>query len=229
MKKIITMAVLFTFGLSVAQEKSETESYGFTKGNVFLGGELSITSQKGSETDEGVEEYESTINNTTFTPKIGYFFSDRLAAGAGFTYSNGKNTITELLNDGTTERKTDKINGFGAQIFARYYFLKLGKRFHTYGELNAGFGSLKIENIRVDETTKGTMKNTDAGFDIGMNYFITPKLAISFTMANILKYNSIKIEGDDVESSAKSTTFSANINVFKNFFEAPTFGLLYRF
>jgi|SRR6218665_758420 len=228
MKKIITTAALFTFGLSIAQEKSETEEYGFVKGNLFLGGELTVSNLKETKVDEGVENNETKINSFFVNPKVGYFFTDRLAAGIGLTYLSNKITMTELIND-ETQSKTDKGNGFGAQIFARYYFLKLGKRFHTYAELNAGFGSMKNESTRQEVTQKGTIKNTDAAFDIGMNYFLTPKLAVSFTMANVLKYNILNIEIDGVDSSAKSSGFSANLNVFKNIFEAPTFGLLYRF
>lgn len=229
MKKIITMAVLVTFGYAAAQEKVETEAYGFKKGNVFVGGDLSVNSMKGTETDEGVDEYEVKTSMIGITPKVGYFFTDRFAAGVGLSYMNSKNTITELLNDGTTEQKTDKLNGFGGQVFARYYFLNIGKRFHAYSELNAGFASIKSESIREDETTDATMKSTDVGFDIGMNYFLTPKLAVSFTLSNLLKYNSIKIEGNDSGEIGKSSNFSANLNVFKNIFEAPTFGLLYKF
>ena len=229
MKKIITMAVLFTVGYAAAQEKVETESFGFTKGNIFVGGDISVTAVKGTETDEGVDEYEVKTSMVGIAPKVGYFFTDRLAAGVGINYMNGKNTTTEVLNDGTTERKTDKTNGFGGQLFARYYFLNIGKRFHVYSELNAGFASLKIESIRVEATTEGTMKSTDVGFDLGMNYFVTPKLAVSFTLSNLLKYSNMKIESGESDQSGKSTNFSANLNIFKNFFETPTFGLLYKF
>ena len=229
MKKMIMLLALLTFGYTHAQEKNEAEPFGFAKGNLFLEGELSISSAKGTETDEGVEDYENKISSTIITPKIGYFISDRFAAGVGLTYANGKGTITELLNDGTTAVKEDKTNGFGAEVFARYYFLKLGKRFQTYSELSAGFGSLKIESIRNGVSEEGKMKTANANLDLGINYFITPKLAVSFTMANILNYNTLKIESNEVDSSGKSTNFSANLNVFKNFFEAPTFGLLYKF
>jgi len=229
MKKIITMAALFTFGLAVAQEKSETEQYGFTKGNLFVEGQINISSEKGSSIDEGVEDYERKTTMTNFTPKIGYLITDRFAAGVGLSYGNNKVTTTELLNDGQTTRETQKTNGFGAEVFARYYFLKLGKRFHSYSELNAGFLTYNIDEIEDDVTSSGKMKTANVGFDIGINYFLTPKLAVSFTAANILEYNTYKIEGDEVDSSAKTSSFSVNLNVFKNFFQQPTFGLLYNF
>lgn len=228
MKKIITMAVLVTFGYAAAQEKTETNPYGFTKGNIFVGGDVTVTSMKGTETDEGVDGNEMKASMVGIAPKAGYFFTDRLAAGVGLNYLSGKTTITEVVND-ETQQKIDKTNGIGGQVFARYYFLDLGKRFHAYSELNAGFVSLKIESIREDETSKGTMKSTDVAFDLGMNYFLTPKLAVSFTLSNLLKYNNMKIESAEENQSAKASNFSANLNVFKNIFDTPTFGLLYKF
>lgn len=229
MKKIITMAVLVIFGYAAAQEKVETDNFGFKKGNIFVGGDISVTSMKGTETDGGIDNYEVNASMVGIAPKIGYFFTNRLAAGAGLNYLSGKNKITEVLNDGTTARKTDKTNGFGGQVFARYYFLNLGKSFHAYSEVNAGFASLKVESIREDATTEGTMKSTDVGLDLGMNYFVTPKLAVSFTLSNLVKYSSMKIESADADQSAKSDNFSVNLNVFKNIFDTPTFGLLYKF
>ena len=228
MKKIIMMAALMAFGFAQAQEQEEAEQFGVAKGNFFIEGELSISTVKGTETDGGIEKSENKISNTSITPKVGYLFSDRLAGGFGLTYANAKGTITQLLNDGTTSVREENTDGFVAEVFARYYFLKLGKRFHTYTELSAGFGSLKIESIQNGVVEGGKMKATNANLDLGINYFITSKLAISFTMANVITYNTLKISPNDVDSSGKSTNFSANLNVFKNFFEAPTFGLLYK-
>ncbi|GEP52207.1 hypothetical protein FNO01nite_28790 [Flavobacterium noncentrifugens] len=122
-----------------------------------------------------------------------------------------------------------KGNGFAANIFARYYFLKLGKRFDAYTELGAGFGSIKEKETKDNETESTTVKGVSTALDLGINYFVTSKIAISFTLANVLEYSNMKIENDQDHSKATISGFSGDLNVFKNFFDTPTFGLQYKF
>ncbi len=63
----------------------------------------------------------------------------------------------------------------------------------------------------------------NANVDLGMNYFFTSHWAVSFELANILAYNSYNPENADT-----STDLTVNINLFKNIFTQPTFGLLYK-
>ncbi|TWI09278.1 outer membrane protein, partial [Flavobacterium cauense R2A-7] len=114
---------------------------------------------------------------------------------------------------------------FGAGVFARYYFLDLGQRFKTYAEAGLGFGSQKWETNGT-ETRKDS--NFGLGIDLGMNYFVTEKMAINFGLANVLGFNSGKSEFPG-GGETKSSSVNGNFNVFNNFFDTPTFGLTYKF
>lgn len=231
MKKMITMAALMVFGFMAAQETKETTDYGFKKGNIFIEGQLSFSAGKMTAEEENTDTGKQKLSALTFSPKAGYFFTDKFAAGIELTILNSKQTTTRFSDVAGEPDDVEeiKVNGFGASLFARYYFLKLGKRFQTYAELGAGFGSLKEKETQDNETKSGTFKSISANVDLGINYFVTQKVAISFTLANILEYSGIKAENDQDHTIQKSSGFTGNVNVFENFFETPTFGLLYQF
>jgi outer membrane protein len=205
MKKIIlTVAAVFAMTFANAQEK-EAKGFGFSEGNVFLEGNLSYSS-----TNDKNSEVKT--SNLSFNPKVGYFISDKFAVGINLGIGSGK----------TTEPNEDdiKTSNFNVGAFGRYYFLDLGERFKTYTE----FGFDITSNKQGDEDYQKS-NGLSVGAGLGMNYFVTPKMAISFGLSNVLSYQSskTKADGDDGQSS-----FGANVNVFKNFFDTPTFGLLYK-
>jgi len=59
-----------------------------------------------------------------------------------------------------------------------------------------------------------------------MNYFVTPKIAISFGLGNVINYGTSKT---DQTGDKGSNEMKMNLNVFNNFFNTPTFGALYKF
>jgi len=233
MKKIILSLAILAFGYTNAQEVKEVSAseYGFSKGNIFIEGQLSFSSSKETVSAAGTDISELKISGVTFTPKAGFFVTDDLAVGAQLAIGSGKREETDLVTipNVTDERKT---SAFGAGIFARYYFLKLGERFKTYAELGAGFGTGKVkETDPVTENVRETQKiNTfGVGLDLGINYFVTKKIAISFGLADVLSFNSTKTEDTIGGGETKTSGFNGNVNVINNFFDTPTFGLLYKF
>ena len=110
-----------------------------------------------------------------------------------------------------------KTNVFGIGGFARYYFLDLGARFKTYAEAGAAFGSQK-------ESITGVKANGfGLGAGLGLQYFVTEKIAINFGLSDILSYTSAKVDGGKAESE-----FEGNVNVFNNFFTTTQFGLTFK-
>jgi len=170
----------------------------FQNGDMFLEGSIKIST--GGETDY-----------YGFSPKFGYFLNDKVAVGAKLNYSSEKEeTVPET-----------KTNVFGVGAFARYYFLELDKkRFKAFAEAGLGFGRNKIEIGDASDTDN----SVTADITVGLNYFVTKNIAVTFTLANVLAYNSVS-----PENGASSDTFNLNINLFENIFDQPQFGLLYRF
>jgi len=187
-----------------AQEKT----FGFNEGDVLLEGNVSFSSTKNNNTD--VKE-----NSFTFAPKAGYFLTDDFAVGVQLDVTNSK---TEA---GSAESKE---NTFGAGVFGRYYFLDLGQRFKTYGELGLGFASFKEENTFGNTTNEIKASGFGAGVGLGINYFVTEKIAINFALTDILSYTSYKRkDGESINS------FGLQVNEINNFFSTAQFGLTFKF
>lgn len=218
MKKIIlSVAAVFAFGFANAQEEvKESKGFGFANGDIIVEGNLSFGSEKNDDNTTEVKTSEFSFN-----PKVGYFVTDKIAVGAEFGIGSGKEETT-VTGVGSTE---DKMNSFGAGVFARYYFLNLGERFKTYTEAGLGFGSTKSET---DGTENWKTSNFGVGIDLGMNYFVTENFAINFGLTDVLAFNSGKTEFPG-GGETKSTEFSGNFNVFNNFFNTAQFGLTWKF
>ncbi|MEA9415217.1 MULTISPECIES: outer membrane beta-barrel protein [unclassified Flavobacterium] len=201
--KITTLVALFTFCFANAQQKEVEEEVKtakgvqFEKGNMFIEGSIKINT--GGQADF-----------YGFSPKFGYFLDDKIAIGAKLNYSDNKIKTPE-----------SKTTVFGIGAFARYYFLQLdSKRFKAYGEAGLGYGRNRVETPLIDDTSN----SITADINVGLNYFVTRNIAVTFTLANVLSYNSVS-----PENGPSSNTFQLNINLFENVFDQPQFGLLYKF
>ncbi|KQO29819.1 hypothetical protein ASF10_04730 [Flavobacterium sp. Leaf82] len=201
--KFFIILSMLTFSFANAQqeevdsEMNSAKGVTFEKGDMFLEGSIKIST--GGESDY-----------YGFSPKFGYLLNDKFAVGAKLNYSSEKEEAPET--------KTDV---FGVGAFARYYFLELDKkRFKAFAEAGLGFGRNKTEIEGIEDTDN----SITADITVGLNYFVTKNIAVTFTLANVLAYNSVS-----PENGASSDTFNLNINLFENIFDQPQFGLLYRF
>lgn len=201
--KFLIIATLFTFSFVNAQQVDADEEMNSAKGVTFQSGDMFLEGSIKISTGGDVDYY-------GFSPKFGYFLNDKFAVGAKLSYESYEREAPESKND---------IFGVGA--FARYYFLELDKkRFKAYGEAGLGFGRNKNEIEGIEDTDN----SITADINVGLNYFFTKNVAVTFTLANILSYNSVS-----PEDGPSSNTFQLNINLFENIFDQPQFGLLYRF
>jgi len=202
MKKIILTAVaVFALSFAYAQEKKET-GFGYAKGDIILGGIF-----KSSSLTDGINGGDTKTSSLTIGPDVNYFMTDNVALELGISlgttkYADGKS--------GTT---------YTVLVGERYYFLNLGERFKTYTNFGLKFVS-DDNNIGVGDNNTISL---GVGAGIGMNYFITSRIAIDFGLANIIDYKAIS------KGANSSTSFDVNLNEFNNFFSKPTFGVSYKF
>lgn len=220
MKKLLLLSAVAVFGLANINAQEEAEkTFGFEKGNIILEGGLNFGS---STEDDGA--FETKTSEFNFSPKAGYFINDKFAVGVELAVGSGK--VEETFEGQSVE---DKSNSFGAGVFARYYFLDLGKRFKTFAEAGVGFGSTTTEFEGGDEVKEGGF---GIGVDLGINYFVTENFAIVFGLADVLSYSSttteFTVEGADIPDSDNSS-FNGNLNVFENFFDTARFGVTWKF
>jgi outer membrane protein len=182
MKKIILSAIaVCAFGFANAQDK---DSYGFAKGDMYLGGSISYL----SEDNGGVKTTSNTI-----APEFGYFISDNLALTAGLDLISSEDAAGDK-----TKETVIKIGG-------RYYFLNVGERFKTY----TNFG---LESGSNDNGGNGAEKTSTLGLGagIGVNYWITSKWAVDFGLNDVFDYTSSKT--GDVKSTKMSLDINNKYN-----------------
>ncbi|KQB41080.1 outer membrane beta-barrel protein [Flavobacterium aquidurense] len=201
--KITAILAFFAFSFTnaqqaqVDQELNSAKGIQFKKGDMFIEGSVKISTG-------GEKDYYG------FSPKFGYLLNEKIAIGGKLNYSSEKVEATNV-----------KTNVFGVGAFARYYFLELDKkRFKAFAEAGLGYGSNKIETPPNSDTSN----SVTADITVGLNYFVTKNIAVTFTLANVLAYNSVS-----PENGSSSDTFNLNINLFENIFDQPQFGLLYKF
>ncbi len=212
MKKLL-LTVTAVAGLAFV---SNAQEFGFDKGNFIVEGNLQGSTVNNKNDDSKVSAFQ-------FNPKAGYFVTDKIAVGVELGFGQNKETTNPVAGK-TVE--TDKI--FAAGVFGRYYFLELGSRFKTYTEVGVGYASITgDEKVGSDPAVKDPAVNgfgVNAG--VGVNYFLTDKIAVNFAFGDVLSYASAK---EDVDGAKAVSSFNANINVFDNFFNTAQFGLTFKF
>ena len=196
------MAAFAVFGLSNVNAQETDKTYGFEEGNIMLEGGLGFNTTKDKNDD-------TKSNAFSINPKVGFFITEDFAVGVEGNFESS--TSSKEGND-VSDNKV-----FGAGVFARYYFLDLGKRFKTYTELGLGYASSK------NKITDTKADGFGAGLNLGINYFVTENIAISFGLADVVSYRSAKVDGGEAVSG-----FNGNVNVFNNFFDTAQFGLLFK-
>lgn len=195
---------MLTFSFANAQQEEVDSEMNSAKGVTFQSGDMFLEGSIKISTGGDADYY-------GFSPKFGYLLNDKFAVGAKLNYASNKVETTQV-----------ETNVFGVGAFARYYFLELDKkRLKTYAEAGLGFGRNKTDIPNVGSDTDNSLT---ADITVGLNYFVTKNIAVTFVLANMLSYNSVS-----PEDGPSSDTFQLNINLFENIFDQPQFGLLYRF
>ncbi len=195
---------------------SQAQEFGFKKTDFIVEGNLSAN------TSNDKTNHIKT-NSFNFNPSVGYFVTDKIAVGLDFNVGNNKKTT----NVDQANESYVKGNSFGVGAYGRCYFLELGSRFKTYAQLGAGYaqadGKINDGTNTIDvPKTKGFGANAA----LGINYFVTPKIAINFGLTDLLSFKTSKL---DVDGAKSSNEFNANINSFNNFFDTAKFGLTFKF
>lgn len=147
---------------------------------------------------EGTVSYSKTKGadaTYAFRPSVGYFVSDKIAVG--------------IFSD-ISESGLAKNSGVGA--YGRYYFLDLGKNLSAFTQLSLATNS-------ATPTAGSKVNSTNVNLGIGLNYFITSKLALTTNVTNLINYTATK----------SNSNFTIGFNGITNPISTPTFGLLYRF
>lgn len=211
MKKLL-LTLTAVAGLTFVTKAQE---FDFQKEDFIIEGAIGVNTSNNKNTSE---------KNTGFVvaPKFGYFVSDKVAVGLGLHV--GQDKATDYSG---TEETYEKDNNFGINAFGRYYFLEAGSRFKVYGEAAVGYNNITGEVSDGTDVTKNDKVNGfGANAGIGANFFLTPTVAIGYQFADVIGFNTAKV---DVDGAKANNSFYANINSFDNFFSSGKFSLTFRF
>jgi len=216
MKKILLSLAFVATGVAAQAQEG---TYAFGEGDVLLEGSLRANTK-----DDKSETLKT--SNFNFTPKAGYFVTDKFAVGLGLNVGTSKE---EDYNDVNADYSETKGSTFGFEVFGRYYIADLN-RFQPYAELGVGYNSSKSEGTvvvgGVSNTTELPKFNQfGVNATLGFNYFVTPKIAVNFALSDVIGFNSGK---SDAPNAKATNNFHANINSFNNFFDTATFGLTFK-
>ena len=151
-KHIILVVTFFSFLCSNAQ---------ITKGNWMVGGSGNFSSYENKNQENGTEIIRKGIG-INFSPKIGYFFLNKVAGGTSMTISY------------TKPKESESSIGYGFGPFLRYYVLNEDKQVNFFGEASYTFG----------ETKSGDFKNTSNGygFKAGSAIFFNSSVALEIAL-----------------------------------------------
>lgn len=117
---------------------------------------------------EGSASYVKTEGSNasySLTPTVGYFLTDRFAAG--------------LTADFGKDANDTKTTGLG--VFGRCYILNIGKNFKTFSQLNIGNTNTTEQGV--------TTSSFGVNLGIGANYFVSKNLALSVGLADLIEYS----------------------------------------
>ncbi len=194
MKKIVLIALLAVTGSAFGQ---------VSKGSLFLGGGLGFQTESSKTTFKATA---TTVDNPSmnrywFDPEVGYFLTDRLAAGL-MLHLGGSNS-------GVTDSTKDKRTEFGLGLFARYY-MGINEKFYFWPQLDVMFGSSNR-----DVTAANVTVNTDKGsfFAVGItpgfSYFPSTRYGLNFGVGRLGMRSSKDIGGPGTpgETTTKTSNF----------------------
>lgn len=211
MKKFL-LTLTAVAGLTVA---SQAQEFGFEKGNFIVEGNLGFSTKDNKNTEVKTTGF-------SFNPQVGYFVTDKIAVGV---YAKVGTSNEDQYKEGVDIQ--EKSNTFDIGAFGRYYFLEIGSRFKTYAELAAGYESENGKTVTAGNSVKDPkVSGFGANAGIGANFFLTDKIAVNYKFADVIGFNTSKV---DVDGAKATTSFGANVNSFENFFSSGQFGLTFKF
>ena len=189
---------------------------------LFAGGSLGFTMggtnyQNGSNTTKG-----PTSSSFNVTPRIGYYFTDNIAAGIQFGFAGTSGKINGIVVTKTSS------NTLSVGLFGRYA-LPLGDegKFAFTGDLNLGFSATNGKSETGSLSVKSDpISQISVGIAPGILFFPTPKIGLEAGLGNILALTATtETEANNNDNKIKST----QIQIFNISTLGFYFGLNYYF
>lgn len=115
--------------------------------------------------------------------------------------------VTKCFAVGATA-SFDNTESVSVGAFGRCYFMSIGKHANIFSDLTVA-----------NTNTVGSPAMFSAGVGLGLNYFVTPRLALTTRLTDLMAYTN-----QDGHSK-----FTLGVGTINNPIAAPQFGVLYKF
>lgn len=227
MKKLILSLAMIAVGTAAFAQISS--------GSLMMGGSLGFNSSGGGTVDitpgGGGTKTSKDLTATSdwnFSPAIGYFFTDNLAAGVRLNVGS-----TNMGQVTTTDGKTtENVASFdlGVELFGRYY-KELGTNVYMFIDAGLGYSSMSYTDKTQDglDKLKDDDKNsiTAMGINIapGITYFPTAKWGIDLTLNRLIGYNMYNSTVEAPNNGGKIETSTSDFGIGLGLM--PSLGLHY--
>jgi hypothetical protein len=197
------------------------------KAQLFVGGNLSFSSQGGSYEVGSTSTDKNKTTSFGFYPKAGYFLNDQFAVGAQLVLA-----LSSSKTPGTPE-VINSSNTIGLTPFVRYYVLQMDK-FSIFGQGYLGLSLRSQKTKNGGTTTKGPKTTTiSLGVYPGVAYDISDNLSLEIQINALnLGYSLRTVKDDNADPTTKDVTssfsFGAGLDNIVNT-GSISVGAIYRF
>lgn len=192
-------------------------------GSIFVTGFGSYNSESGetSVTSGGttVTSEHDKFSGGTFGLGGGYFLSDNIAVGIGFSVMGSKLTPVDTADPEV------KMSGYGVSVFARYY-VPVSDNFYFFGQLGYSMAGLSSTSTQGGTETEGPKTTINAiGISPGFTFFPTENIGFDMTVGNL------GWTGSKTTSESGGTTMESKTSEMDVSFDLSTvtFGIQYFF
>jgi hypothetical protein len=177
-------------------------------GKFFVGGSFNLWASTDKSEFGGTTVIDEKHFSFDLSPRVGYFLSDRLAAGIGLGFSN---SVTQFPDDDPDKRTRSR---FYFEPFLRYYLISGKAGIFAEASVGTYVGKDKI----FYDTTTDEWNNFGifAGVSPGVYYFISEKLAVEAWIGWIgieTDVNKYDDDDKDVYTEFRMSLYPSNISL----------------
>jgi hypothetical protein len=177
-------------------------------GKFFVGGSFNLAASTDKSKIGGTTVVDDKIFRFDLSPRLGYFISDRLAAGIGLGFSS---SVTQFPDDNPDKRTSAS---FYFEPFVRYYLIAGKAGLFAEASVSTYVGK---DKIFFDTTTdEWNSFGIFAGVSPGVYYFISEKLAIEAWIGwigietDVDKYSD---DDKDISTEFQMSLYPSNISL----------------
>ena len=190
----------------------------FSNAQVLVGGSIGVEGLNASVTVEDETEFEPSATTFSFSPVVGYSFSEEFEAGVGLGIMTGRIKTPSNLED--IPDQIESMFGYGVGLFGRYYPIRDEFGLFLQGDLM--FSSIlqktKIGDTKIDGPTTfafGFAITPGVSYDIGDNVSLFAQVnALNLGFLRMVQTTtSTGFDGTEIKQVSVQNTYGFGVNL----------------